>query len=67
MKEEKLYSVHVRALCHLDLAIQVEATSEREARKLALEAARDQVDNGPIDASGLELKSAKIEAIREGS
>jgi hypothetical protein len=66
---EKLYSVHVIATCTLSLAIQVEATSEKEARKLALEAARDRIDNNDIDhddISTLEATKVRIEDIREG-
>lgn len=67
MKEEKLYSVHVIATCTLSLPIRVDATSMKEARKLALEAARDQIDNGPVDVSSLEATKLRIEDIREGS
>ena len=69
MKEEKLYSVHVIATCTLSIPVQVTATSELKARKLAKKEAQDRIDNGDIDhseLSTLEAQKIRIEDIREG-
>jgi hypothetical protein len=63
------YSTLVRCTVILDLAIQVDAGSEKEARALATEQATDIIDNcdtEKMDLSTMEAVKTRIASIREG-